>query len=320
MPRPAPGWERAFLVLAAALLAASVAATLGRTPMALDALSAFQVHFAVLAGAVAAVSVLRRAWRGAVLAVAAAAVALIAAPQIWRSADQPAAPGPADSLTVAVANVFYDNPEPEALAAALVALDADVLATLETPAALLSHPALVAAYPHRRGWTAPDVPGGPAIWSRLPLLDRPRDSGGGHPNHLIATLDLGEGRPLEVLALHLDWPIVGGQGWQYEDFARFWSKVGEPLVVMGDFNAAPWSAMTRRVERITRTEVLDGWRPTFFGGSGGRSGRFWTPLGLPIDHILVSPGIGAAEVRTQALPGADHRAVIARLTVPTARP
>ena len=119
-----------------------------------------------------------------------------------------------------------------------------------------------------------------------------------------------------MLALHFDWPIVGAQAWQAEDFHRFWSRSRAPLVVAGDFNAAPWSALVRRVEDITRTQVLPGWRPSFFGGVGGRSGLLSVPFGLPVDHVLVSDGIGAAQARTVALPGADHRAVVVRLSAP----
>jgi endonuclease/exonuclease/phosphatase (EEP) superfamily protein YafD len=305
------------LWLSLLLLFAAAGAMAGRVPHALDALAAWQVHVAGLAALAALAFALTRRGAAAALSALAAGLALWGAEELWRDAARPAAPGETRALRLATANVFYANRELPALARALAGLEADVLVTLETPAALLAAPGpLGALYPHRRSWAGPNGRGGPAIWSRLPFVPSDTDRADGHPSHLIASVEAGLSRPLQIAALHLDWPVVGAQAWQFADFHRFWRLFEAPLVVAGDFNAAPWSAMTRRVEAITRTQVLGGWRPTFFGGLGGRSGRLFVPFGLPVDHVLVSPGIGAEGAETVALPGADHRAVVARLLLP----
>jgi endonuclease/exonuclease/phosphatase (EEP) superfamily protein YafD len=301
--------------VALALAALALAALSGRAPYALDALSAALVPLAGASALAAGVFLALPRPGAAVLAAFAAALAAGGAAEVWTDPARAPAPGPSRGITFATANVFHANPRLPELARALAALEADVLVTQETPRALLDSPGPLAdLYPHRRAWMAPGARGGPAIWSRLPFVPDERDRAGGHPNHLIASLDAGLPRPLQAMVLHFASPLYGGQAWQHADFHRFWPLLEAPLVVAGDFNAAPWSATVRRVEDITRTRVLGGHRPTWFGGAGALA-ALPAPLGLPIDHILVSPGIGAAWARTAPLPGSDHNAVVARLIV-----
>jgi endonuclease/exonuclease/phosphatase (EEP) superfamily protein YafD len=300
--------------LALALVALALAALSGRAPYALDALSAVLVPLAGVAAMSAGAFLALRRRGAAALAALAAAVAAGGAAEVWTDPARPAAPGPSREITFATANVFLENPDLSGLVRALAALDADVLVTQETPHALLEAPELTALYPHRRTLQTPDTRGGPAIWSRLPFAPADTDRAGVHPNHLIASLDAGLPRPVQVMVLHFASPLYGGQGWQHADFHRFWPLLRAPLIVAGDFNAAPWSATARRVEDITRTRVLGGYRPSWFGGAHGIP-PLPAPLGLPIDHILVSPGIGATGARTAPLPGSDHHAIVARLIV-----
>ncbi len=261
---------------------------------------------------------LRRRLAALILALA-AAVALGGAEELWRAPETPPAPGETQALTLATANLFYGNDSLPRAAEALAALRADILVTHETPDALVEAPGPLAdLYPWRRIGGPPDPEGREVIWSRFPLETLPTDRAGGHPDHLIASVALDGGAALQIAGLHLDWPATGGQAWQMQDFHRFWNAFKAPTVVAGDFNAAPWSATVRRVERISRTRVIGGFRPTWSGGEGGRSGRLWIPLGLPIDHILTSPDVGVDAIRTAPIPGADHRAVVARLRIPLA--
>jgi len=40
-------------------------------------------------------------------------------------------------------------------------------------------------------------------------------------------------------------------------------------------------------------------------------------LGVQIDHVLVSGGVRAAAARVLDLPGSDHRALLARVVLPS---
>jgi endonuclease/exonuclease/phosphatase (EEP) superfamily protein YafD len=307
--------------LALLMLAAALAGRLGRVPMIFDALSAFALHFAALALLVMAVAALRRRFAAAAIAAIAAVVGAMGAATAFLPADRAPAAGPVKALIFAQANVFHSNAALPALIDALDGIGADILVTVETPQALIDAPgALARRYPHLRYSRGPANQGGVAVWSAFPFAAAPPGRAGGNPRHVVVALDIGGAVPLQVMGLHLDWPVLGAQAQNFVDFDRFWPALRAPTVVSGDFNAVPWSAMVARVENISRTEILGGWRPTWFGGVGGRAGKLVMPGGLPLDHILLSAGLGAQEIRTLPLPGSDHRAVIARLLIPLGPP
>jgi endonuclease/exonuclease/phosphatase (EEP) superfamily protein YafD len=92
--------------------------------------------------------------------------------------------------------------------------------------------------------------------------------------------------------------------------------LGHPLIVAGDFNAAPWSWLVERAAEVTGTTVLGGYRVTWKGRYRTPLGALPEPWGHQIDQILLSSGIGIASVETLALPGSDHRGLLVSLRVP----
>ncbi len=82
---------------------------------------------------------------------------------------------------------------------------------------------------------------------------------------------------------------------------------------MGDFNAAPWSEALRRAETASGTRLINGLRLTW---SGSVPPGVPMPPGLPLDHILISPGIGVERIKAVTLHGSDHKAVVADLQIP----
>lgn len=86
------------------------------------------------------------------------------------------------------------------------------------------------------------------------------------------------------------------------------------VVLMGDFNTTPWSVSFRRVldgsgllDSATQPSARPRWtRPTWFSR--------WPGLGLPIDHILVSPAWFIHERRLGPFFGSDHRPVVIELS------
>lgn len=84
-----------------------------------------------------------------------------------------------------------------------------------------------------------------------------------------------------------------------------------PVVVTGDFNAAPWSMNFERVEQSGITRL-------------GTTGPTWPvgpllPIGIPIDHVLGGPGVAALSVRPLPFFGSDHRALMAEIQLPEPR-
>lgn len=204
----------------------------------------------------------------------------------------------------------------------VLANDVDVLSVQElTPEAeerlraaglakLLPHAVVIPA----RAGSVPAASG--AVWSRLPL--RPAGAVPGGFEQPTVLIDAGDGPDVELTAVHLMPPSSSA------DLVRAWTAdlaalpgpgAGVLRVLAGDFNASMDHAAFRA--------VLDrGYRDA--ARAVGRAMVWtWAPLRprfprLAIDHVLVDPRIGVAAVDVVAVPGSDHRSVVAELVLPSA--
>jgi endonuclease/exonuclease/phosphatase (EEP) superfamily protein YafD len=99
-------------------------------------------------------------------------------------------------------------------------------------------------------------------------------------------------------------------------FAANWAKdrEGEPTVVVGDFNAGPWSHAFRDLlstGRLVDSEKGFGLQPSF-------PATVNIVLRVPIDHLLASPDIGVLDRRLGPRLGSDHFPLLVDLVVPPA--
>ncbi|MEZ5670169.1 MAG: endonuclease/exonuclease/phosphatase family protein [Alphaproteobacteria bacterium] len=111
-----------------------------------------------------------------------------------------------------------------------------------------------------------------------------------------------------LVGTHLSRPFDGSGRWQARDVDSLIAAMAGldgPLVVAGDFNATPWSRSMRTIRESTGLCGAAGYRPTWPVWLGA--------LGLPIDHILVSPDLA---VTAETLPpaGSDHLPIRAVVT------
>ena len=313
---------------AAGLLAAVVLGYGAPLYFELDLLAHFRLHLLGLSGAMALAALVLRAPAALWRALAAAVLAAAGLGPLW------AGPGPAGTgtpVTVMTANIYFHNPVPGEMRRALIAADADILVTVETagdsvagadgiagPEGVAEPEGLDSVYPHRaqveptnRAWRT-------VIWSRFPirrqapaLLDEV-----GNPSAMQAVVEIAPGRTLSVVGVHLQHVSLGNQGRQVESLGVETAGLPRPMVVMGDFNATAWSWAIHRAEVLTGTRRVGGVIRTWDGDYPTPLGPFPEPFGLPIDHILVSEGIGVEEIGTVDIPGSDHDAVRAVLRVP----
>ncbi|MEE8454363.1 MAG: endonuclease/exonuclease/phosphatase family protein [Limibaculum sp.] len=300
---------------AAGLFVLTLAGYAGRWGPALEVIANFRLHLAVLAGVLGMVLGLARLRRSAGLAML---TTLIAAAGLGPFFDPAERPGEGRPLTLLYANLRDRNPQPDALAAMLRAIDADILITSETTRAVVEGAGgLRATYPYRLVSSGPGEALRTAIWSKYPLSD-----GELYLNNTIAPTgaaalaDLGGGTMLGLIGAHFSRPFERLHQIQAEALGPMAMSLGHPLIVAGDFNAAPWSWVVARAAEVTGTDVLGGYRVTW-------KGRYQTPLGpLPepwghqIDQILLSGGIGVVSVETLDLPGSDHLGLFVRLRIP----
>ncbi|MGW5382313.1 endonuclease/exonuclease/phosphatase family protein [Nocardia sp. NPDC003963] len=255
-----------------------------------------------------------RRWSGAGLALLVATAGMWTQLPLYRSDD---AANTGHTLTVLQANLLFDGAEPRAFVDEVRARQVDLLTVDElTPAAVeaLGRAGLDELLPHRYlspGRTAT----GTGIWSSYPLSDTV-EYDGFVLNQLSATATVPDIGPVAVYAFHPVPPVYGTRVWADElsrlDAILRAAPADRPAIVGGDFNATYDHAQYRA--------LLDG----RFADAAVQAGaghlvtyptdKRWPPL-VGIDHILVAGG-SATTVETAALPGADHRALVARIGFP----
>jgi len=297
--------------VAGGLGAATLAGYAGRWHWLADLASHFRWYWLVAALVWFAVA----GWRRDRLSAACLGVALVGnviplAPY-WIPADGTGAPGP--TATVLVSNLLVGNPRSDAAVAFVRQSAADVVVLLEVDAAWAAAlRGLDDRYPHRI--VSPrDDSFGIAVLSRLPLEDAAVvEPGGGMPT-IVATVR-GEAAFLLVAThplppLSAEWSTRRDA--QLAAVAEIAAASSLPVVVAGDLNATPWSAGFQALAtrgRLRDTAVGRGVRGTW-------NARSWL-VRIPIDHVLVSPGVGVAARSVGPDLGSDHLPVTAALILP----
>jgi len=276
-----------------------------------DVFSQLTLHFAIIAVAFAIGLILPRGRRMvSLLLVLAGVVALGAWPHAAslspRVLAEPAAGERA--LRVASFNTLWINEDVEKVRAEIERLDADIVTLLEiSPAKRGLLAQLKLRYPYQADCFAADYCN-LAILSKLPIVEREGRSGGEGPPFIMARLGA-EAGGLSVVGVHtIRFPHSRAQFRQAEAIGAFLEKLPGHKLVMGDFNATPFSRIPGVVEvrgNLRRITYLPSWPATF---------------GLPqiaIDHIFISPGVRQLEAaRIGEAAGSDHYPVTARIAVP----
>lgn len=172
---------------------------------------------------------------------------------------------------------------------------------------------LKSEYPHF--YTEPRAGNfGIAVYSKLPFdsvlhVDSPPLN---YPT-IAATVSIGE-KQLTLVSSHPTIPLGKKQhaarNEQLDSLAKWIQGADAPVVLLGDFNASVWDPRYRNLERSTGLHnarrgfgVLATW-PTYM------------PFAMiPIDHVLVSEGIGVLNAKTSKSIGSDHLPLIVTLSL-----
>lgn len=170
-------------------------------------------------------------------------------------------------------------------------------------------------YPHRffcrQGYSV----GNTAILSRHPFAG-PAVPCSPRNGFSAQAVDL-EGRRVTVVAQHLQWPWPYGQWRQIRQLDQPLAGLPRPIIVGGDFNAAPWSAAVRTYAASAGLEIAPGIGPTWLDRRLPHGLIAW--IGLPIDNILHSPGIDGLAVERLAPTASDHLPVLVTFSVAAPR-
>ncbi|CAM3867775.1 endonuclease/exonuclease/phosphatase family protein [Tsukamurella ocularis] len=244
-----------------------------------------------------------------VLTVAVAAAGIWVQAPLWRG--EPAPTGP--SLTVLSANIQVGAGDADALAKLVRDNRVDVLAVLEVTAEAaqrIAASSIATDLPHALVRPAA-LADGTALYSRHPLK-----STGTVPgfvmNALTAVATVPGRGDVQLFALH-PMPPLDASTWDSE-LRRIGTLLqgvpeGRPVIALGDYNATYDHVRFRSLltggYRDAGQVAGAGWLPTY------PTDKLYPPV-VGIDHVLLR-GLGAASVSGHEIPGADHRAVLARL-------
>ncbi len=144
--------------------------------------------------------------------------------------------------------------------------------------------------------------GGVAVVSRYPIVQSGCIEGQG----LVWIQVSIEGKLLTVASLHLHWPWPYRQWQQIERLKPALESMPKPILLAGDFNAAPWSGAVQKIAVPTDTKVVPGHRLTLRMGP--------PPFGpiafMPIDHILIPEKTHVRSIKRGPAIGSDHHPVV----------
>lgn len=285
----------------------TVASFLGGFHYSLDLLSNFRPLIAFAALVLALVLWMLNRPR---LGVASAAFCAIGLAGLLPSETQPLSgtATPVRSLKVITFNAWWYNRQMDDVERFLKQADADIIVLQEFGRRTLAlRKGLEKSHPWQfdcQNMESCDI----AIFSRIAWSDTGAMASRG-PQPPLAWASFGSGRnAFTVAGTHFTHPTEKRQIRQVETLGSWIAGHSKPVILTGDFNAAPWSHAMTRLAQKGGIRLLSGIRPSWPARPG-------FPL-LPIDHILVSPGIRNLGVESGPYLGSDHLPIIARLGIP----
>lgn len=304
-----------LLIAAKALLLLVVLGYGGAYSWVLDAVAAFRLHLAFAAALlVLAALTIRRWWAASIAFLAAILATLGLGPALQDPISRNQGPGP--QITLLYANLFDANPTPDAAAQALLDAGADILVTSETMAPVADM--LESAYQHRVLYRDDPRSMRTAIWSRFALGERNLFLDNNlAPTAAAAVVTLEDGTQFHLTGVHFARAIEGLRKVQTNALGDIAGSRTRPRIVIGDFNAAPWSWTLTWAAAATGTQVLGGYRITWSGSYPTPAGALPSLWGQNIDTMLYSDRIAVRAVETLALPGSDHRILLVRVQIMT---
>lgn len=287
-----------------------LAGLLGRLAWPLDLFAHFRVQYAALFALLALLLSVLRSW--IIASAALAGLVVSAVPLLAYVPDQPSGTATAavvdSTFRLLSFNVWFRNPDMARTAAYIEQSRADAVVLLElTPSQAETLRPLLPSYPH---FHIEPSRMGAAVFTKWPVLaaeSLPLAKEGA----IAARVQLDwRGSPVTVLGVHLNWPL-GPRNSQFrnEELAgvvAFSKAQREPLIVAGDFNLTPWSQYFG--DALEESGLHDA--ALGFGLARSWPAQF-APLGIRIDHCLLSRHWDSVRVEIGPWLGSDHLPVVA---------
>lgn len=214
-------------------------------------------------------------------------------------------------ITVMSYNLWIDNSDYDAIEQTIRDSNPDILFLSEISQFTMAE--LVSRLDYPNYYRADG--GNNALLSRYPILNATTEDFGvsteGRTFSLVANLQVND-EPVTVIGVHPPVPIFRKffhiRNQQLDSFARTSREIDGKLILLGDFNATPWSPYFQRFERLSQLD------------NAGRGQGIWAtwyfnqtpktrPIKIPIDHIETR-GFTALKTWAGSTGGSDHKPVI----------
>lgn len=232
--------------------------------------------------------------------------------------DKQAGEAAGSRLRVVSSNVLMSNRNYAALTSLLRETDPDIFALVEVDQNWLRELApLETTYPYSH-FALQGGRFGIALYSRKPwkTIDE-LTMGPHHAPVLRAWFDSPDLRCV-VYCTHTMSPATRFQyalrNLEFVDLARMIAQEQGPVVLAGDLNSTGWSPLF--CDMLTTARLKDSRQG--FGVEASWPAQFM-PLGVPIDHCLVSPEIQVLNRRVERSIGSDHYPILIDLKLPAGR-
>jgi len=294
-------------------------------PAALDQFAVQLAGLAVIAGLLALA--LRR-WIRLVLLIV--LIATLSWPVFTQRGAAAAVTEPA-RLKILSANVSHSAQGHDRTVETLMASDADIIGLVEvTPNWRTPLAPLVAKYPYHIDCFDVDHECQIMLLSKLPI-QKPTSGRIWRATPIVAGGEvMWNGRPITIVATHLFRPLARSDEseWGEDDpalsaylaehlplsrqagqaglFAKYLNTLPGDLIVMGDFNSAPWSRVQRAFRAKTGLDNQAGWDFSW-------PSWLYRPLRLPIDHVLTRGHLVVTKFAAGPQTDSDHLPVIAEV-------
>ena len=223
-------------------------------------------------------------------------------------------PDAVETLRVMNFNVSTQSDHYERITDYITEVDPDVVLMVEVREDLLAHldQTVAEVYPHRLAvpsrWTL-----GKVFLSKMPFTRTdvvPLTSRLGGKTYLDVSFEW-SGQEVRMISAHPFPPTsarpAASRNAELALFASVAAAAEEPLALVGDFNASPWSAPVRDLQQTA------GLRPAAYGHGIRPTWQYAWLLWAPLDYVMVSDEIGVAAYWTGPWLGSDHAPVLVDL-------
>jgi len=121
------------------------------------------------------------------------------------------------------------------------------------------------------------------------------------------------GRIITVATYHSFWPWPGRQHRQIDLIKSKLERLKGPVLLAGDFNAAPWSDAAKRIAKYSGTQLTPGLHLTWLPLNLGIE-EFTRWIGLPLDNTSYSKNFTLQKRYVLEFAGSDHRTVVSEFS------